>query len=270
MNEIATVAPSTDLAASQPGQDSGTRSLLNFIGQALTDPAVDVQKLEALLRMQREVIADDAKTIFNQAYARLMQVMPRITKKGVVEYPVNKNQPDGPKQKAFSYARWEDVDAAIRPLLLEHGFTLSFNTSQRQGDGGGLIVMGELLHVAGHSKAATMALPLDTSGGKSNLQGYASSTSFGARYCAKLLLNLVFENEDDNGQKADIVFITLDQQQQIETLLTETGSNREAFFDYMGAASVEGITSERFAVAMNSLTAKRRKMAKGASNAETV
>lgn len=264
MNEVSTIAPSTDLAASQSIQDSGSRSLLNFIGQALTDPAVDVQKLEALLRMQREVIADDAKTIFNQAYARLMQVMPRITKKGVVEYPVNKNDPDGPKKKAFNYAKWEDVDAAIRPLLLEHGFSLSFNTSQRQGDGGGLIVMGELLHIAGHSKTASMALPLDTSGGKSSLQGYASSTSFGSRYVAKMLLNLVFEGEDDDGQKGGMSYLSDKQQEELNAVLSQVNmpQNRfEAFLDHLKAGSVAGIEAKDFALALNMVASEKRRQA---------
>ncbi len=208
-------------AANASGVSATPMSLLNFVAQAVSDPNIDVGKLEALLRMQREIVADDAKTQFNQAMARLQPKLPRIKKNGVVEYPVDKNKPQGPKAPAFNYARWEDVDAAIRPLLHEQGFTLSFNTRQRAGDGGGVVVVGELLHVGGHAKTAEFALPLDTSGGKSNLQGYASSTSFGQRYCAKMLLNLVFENEDDDGVSGGMVFVTVEQQQQLATLLRE-------------------------------------------------
>jgi len=257
-----------DIATVQPGQvaahdEAGSTSLMNFVAMAVRDPSIDVAKLEALLRIQRDVVADDARTQFNQAMGRLQSVLPRIRKNGTVEYPVDKNKPDGPKKKAFAYAKYEDIDAAIRPLMREHGFSLSFNTSQRVGDGGGLVVKGKLLHVGGHAETADFALPLDTSGGKSNLQGYASSTSFGQRYVTKMLLNLVFEGEDDNGQQADVVFITTEQQQEISKLLAETKADLGGFLDYLQAESIESIKAGQFAGAMNALHAKRRKMAQG-------
>lgn len=258
-NDIATVQPDHLVAQ----DEAGSTSLMNFVAQAVRDPSIDVTKLEALLRIQREVVADDARTQFNRAMGRLQAVLPRIKKNGTVEYPVDKNKPDGPKKKAFSYARWEDIDTAIRGLMREHGFSLSFNTSQRVGDGGGLVVKGKLLHIGGHAETADFALPLDTSGGKSNLQGYASSTSFGQRYVTKMLLNLVFEGEDDNGQQADVVFITVEQQQEISRLLAETKADLAGFLDYLQAESIESIKAGQFVAAINALQRKKRQMTQG-------
>lgn len=250
------------------GADGGVPSLLGFVAMAVRDPNIDVAKLEALLRMQREIVADDAKTQFNQAMARLQPRLPRITKRGRVEYPVNKNQPDGPKALAFTYARWEDVDTAIRPILNSEGFALSFNTRQRVGDGGGLVVVGELLHVGGHAKTAEMALPLDTSGGKSNLQGYASSTSFGSRYVAKMLLNLVFEGEDDDGTAGGKSYINEHMKERIVELLQESKADVKGFLDFMHASCVDEIEVADYTKAVNALQTKLRQVKQKAPPAD--
>jgi hypothetical protein len=44
-----------------------------------------------------------------------------------------------------------------------------------------------------------MTLPLDTSGSKNNVQAVGSSTSYGKRYTATLLLNIRTKGEDDDG-----------------------------------------------------------------------
>lgn len=241
--------------------EGGALSLLGFVAMAVKDPTIDVAKLQALLTMQREILADEARTQFNQAMNRLQMRLPRIKKNGVVEYPVDKNKPDGPKREAFKFAKWEDVDAGIRKLLNEEGFSISFNTAPRVGDGGGLTVTGELLHTAGHVKTASMTLPLDTSGGKSNLQGYASSASFGSRYVTKWLLNLVFEGDDDDGVAGGKSYINTEMKQRITTLIREAKADLEKFLIFARAQSVDEILVEDYARVVNMLEKKKLDMA---------
>lgn len=212
--------------------------LLNAIIVLAKDPAVDVAKLSALMDMQERMEGRQGIVEFNQAFARMEPLLPRVKKNGEVWYPVEKNKPEGPKRKAFNFAKWEDVDDAIRPLLRAHGFHLMFNTTQRVGDGGGVIVTGKLKHVGGHEEVASFALPLDTSGGKSNLQGYASSTSFGQRYCAKLLLNIVFENEDDDGVAGSQTFISDEQAAELREMLKDAGRQEGALLDRLFSGQV--------------------------------
>lgn len=230
-------------------------ALLEMIGRLATDPATDVSKFRELLQLQREVIADEAKAAFNSAMAHLQPRLPRIKKNGEVTF----EQPKGSGNfvVAFKYARWEDVDTAIRGILNEEGFSLSFNTKQRVGEGGGVVVIGKLLHIAGHSETAEFPLPLDTSGGKSNLQGMASSTSFGQRYTTKMLLNLIFEGEDTDGVGPPPT-ITPDQAGQIAKKIDEVGANLEAFLNYMSSPSIALIPALRFDAAMAALDMKRK------------
>jgi hypothetical protein len=244
------MSESTDLAPQGEGR------LLSAIIVLAKDPTVDVAKLSALLEMQERMEVRQGVVAFNRAFHAMEPHLPRVKKNGEVFYPVNKNQPDGPKRHAFNYAKWEDVDDAIRPLLREYGFHLAFNTTQRPGDGGGVIVTGRLCHVDGHEEVASFALPLDTSGGKSNLQGYGSSTSFGQRYCAKLLLNIVFEDEDDDGQRGGERFVTDDQAAELRDLLGQAGRQEGPFLDRLFSGSVRSmdeVDPGAFVVVKNSL-----------------
>jgi hypothetical protein len=195
----------------------------------------------------------NAEAEFNQAFHRLQ--LPRVTKSGEVEY---KNK-QGVMEKAFSFAKWEDIDAAIRPLLHAEGFVLSYDTAPRAGDGGGVIVTGTLRHVAGHSKTASIPVPLDVSGGKNSNQGYGSALSYGKRYTTTALLNLVFEGEDDDAVAAGIKFISAAQVAEITNLLTETGSNQTAFLQHFEVTALENLTLDDYVGAVNMLNVKKAK-----------
>jgi hypothetical protein len=220
------------------GSISETSSLLNIIAMAAQNPATDVAKLSALLDMQERVIAKQAEAAFNRALAALMKKLPRIKKNGTVEYPEDKNKPGGPKKKAFNFARWEDIDEIIRPLMDEEGFSLSFNSAPKQGDGGGMICTGTLLHSEGHSRSASIPLALDSSGGKNNLQGMGSTFSYGKRYTTTMLLNLVFEGEDDDGVRGGARFISQDDADDLRNLSKEAGRQEGAFLDRLFAGRV--------------------------------
>lgn len=254
MSDLATIDPSP-----APADESG--SFLALVARAAADPNVDVAKMSALLDMQERIIAKRAEAEFNRALGRLLTALPRIKKHGVVEYPKDKNRPDGPKSKAFNFAKWEDIDEIIRPLLFSEGFLLSFDSVPRSGDGGGIVVTGTLLHAGGHSRSASIPLALDASGGKNNLQGMGSTFSYGRRYTTTMLLNLIFEGEDDDGERGGTSFLDDEQQARILALIKETKADLDGFLDFIGAKTVPDIKASEFPRAINALLAKKSKMA---------
>ena len=248
MNEITTVNPSTDVAASQP--ENGTTSLLNFVALAVKDKDIDVSKLDALLRMQREIVADEAKLKFNQALARMTTGKLRVKKNGRVDL--------GPGKGGYAFTTWPDMDDVLRPLMEREGFTLSFNMETKEG--GGAVVSGTLLHIDGHSRTVTIPLALDTGAGRNNLQAMGSTLSYGKRYCAEMLFNVVREdNSDDDGKLGGTVFITPAQITEIEQLITDGGIPRDGFLEWMGAVRVENIQAADFTKAKNALLKRARK-----------
>lgn len=234
--------------------DETPGSMLAAIVTLAKDPSVDVAKLQSLMAMQERMEDREAERLFNIAFAEMEPKMPRIKKNGDVEY---KNKQSGQMEKSFKFARWEDVDAGIRPILREHGFSLSFDTAPRQSEGGGLVVTGTLLHTSGHSKAASIPLPLDASGGKNNLQGAGSTLSYGKRYATTMLLNITTQGEDDDGIRGGMEYIGPGQVKTIRDLIAELDVIESAFLDFIRAESVEAIQVKDYTRAINALNKKR-------------
>ena len=248
------VQPESPVVAEGPG------ALLSAIVTLAKDPTVDVTKLTALMEMQNRMEDRQAARLFNEAFIRLQRRLPRIKKNGTLEYPINKNDPDGAKRKISSFARYEDIDKEIRHLLDEEGFAVSFNTASRQGDGGGLTVTVTLLHAAGHSRDSSIPVPLDTSGGKNNLQGYGSTMKYGQRYALTAALNIVSEDEDDDGKRGGMQFITDEHEREIVGLLQQTRTNPDTFLQMMTSArSTSEIEERDFLRLKNALLQKQAK-----------
>ena len=94
--------------------------------------------------MQERVLARTAREAFNVAFAEMQSDLPEIREKG-----------RGDKNTTF--ALWEDVNEAIKPILKDHGFGLSFKTGRTNDR---ITVTAILLHRAGHSEETTLELPV--------------------------------------------------------------------------------------------------------------
>jgi len=163
-------------------QESGTASVLAVIERAATNPDVDVDKMEKLLSMHERMQERQASAAFTEAFSDMQDELPAIEKRGNAA-------------GRYTFAKWEDINEVVKPILKKHGFTLSF----RMDTINGISVTGVLSHKAGHSEQTTITLQPDTSGNKNAVQSVASSVQYGKRYAAGALLNLTSYGEDDDG-----------------------------------------------------------------------
>jgi hypothetical protein len=223
-------------------------ALIQVIERAATNPNVDIDKMERLLQMQERIIARNAKAAYTAALAEMQPKLPVITERGTI-----KNRDGGVQSK---YALWEDLNDAIRPILAEHGFALTFRTGS---EGEKIKVTGVLSHREGHSEETSMALPADTSGSKNAVQAVASSVSYGKRYTACALLNITSRGEDDDGQKAGAGQALSDQQiADLEALLSEVGANKNAFLKWAKVGDLSEILAKNYNACVKAIEAKRR------------
>lgn len=165
-------------------------SVMEVINRAATDPNVDVEKMERLLDMYERISERQAKADFHAALAQMQPELPVITEKGEIKHG---------KQLISKYALFEDIQKAIRPVLTEHGFALSFRLGRLEDK---VAVTAILSHTAGHSEQTTIELDRDQSGSKNLVQAVGSSVSYGKRYATEAILNIVTEGQDDDGEKA--------------------------------------------------------------------
>jgi hypothetical protein len=169
-------------------------SLMEVISRAAADPNTDVDKLERLMAMYERITDRSAKVAFSQALAEMQPGLPVIAENGRII--ITEKGTDKVIQST-GYALWEDINQAIRPLLQNHGFALSFRIGK---DGDRVVVTGVLSHRMGHSEETTLSLPMDATGSKNNVQAIGSSVSYGKRYTACALLNITSRGEDDDAK----------------------------------------------------------------------
>jgi hypothetical protein len=180
-------------AALVQATDSAAMTVLDVISRAVKDPAFDVEKMERLLAMQERLLADQRRTAFSAALARLQEKMPQIVKTGTI---LGRD-----REVRSKYAKLEDIDAQVRPLLAEEGFAVAYD-SKRVKDG--IEFSCELSHREGYSTTKTMELPVDNHPSRNAVQSVGSTTSYARRYLLSLHLNLVTCDEDDDGQSAGV------------------------------------------------------------------
>jgi hypothetical protein len=104
-----------------------------------------------------------------------------------------------------------------------------------------------------------MPLPLDNGPGRNNLQAMGSTLSYGKRYCTEMLLNIVREGADDDGETGGAEFITPQQASSIRVELEEVGGDVEKFLAMLKAPTFQDIRKADYGKAMNAIAAKRRR-----------
>lgn len=226
-------------------------SLLAVVARAAQDASIDVAKMRELIDLKREIEADEARKAYAAALATVQNEMPRITKAGAI---LNKE-----RQVQSRFARLEDIDAGLRPLLADNGFALTFNTEATVKD---TIVKGTLTHRLGHSETKQISLPLDTSGSKNGIQGMGSTFAYGRRYITKMFFNVIEENEDDDGNGGSQMIGTEEVSLLAKKIKELAGKPEneprvtERFLKFMGVEQLSDILVKNLPKAINALRPK--------------
>ena len=265
--------PAADLAeipAPAPEPAAPFDPMLALIERAARDPAVDLAKLQGLMKMKKDVEADRASIAFAEAFTELGPELPVIDRRGriVVFSKTDREKPGGvpegaePIQKT-PYATLDDILEAIRAPLHKHGFSLRFEHEATTDNR--LVTTAIVRHRMGHeARATTPPLQHDSTGSKNPTQAIGSSLTYGKRYALMAVLPIVShapEDADDDGEASGRALIDVDQVAFIEQQIRDTGSDVEKFLKTIGAASVSAITQGQYRRAIGLLNMKKRKMA---------
>ena len=224
----------------------GATAVLALIERMALDPGIDVAKLERIVAMYEQLRAKGAELAFNAAKGRILKKLAgiKLVKSRPALYEIDKGKPQKGTYEAFKYAPLEEIDKHLRPLLLEEEMDLSYSDEPREH--GWILIRGRLKHLpGGHFEDSFMPAPLDTSGGKSTVQGVGSTNSYLRRYIACNIFNIVVVSDDDDGNGG-----TLDESQTNTLLdLIQRSKVGPKFLKYMRAQSIEEAGSLEAAVA---------------------
>lgn len=161
-----------------------SQALMSVIERVASDPNSDIAKLEKMLDMQERVLDRNAAQSFTADMAVMQGEMPRVYKLA--------------QGHNITYARLEDINDTVRPVLQKFGFAITFNIEQP--DLKSVRVTAILSHREGHTQTSSLLLPCDTSGSKNAVQAVGSTVSYGKRYTMCALLN-ISTGDDTNGYK---------------------------------------------------------------------
>lgn len=168
--------------------------MIEVIGRAARDPAVDIEKMERLLAMQERMMALQAKAEYGRAMSACQAEMPHVFKDANNTFTKSR------------YSKPETISKVIKPIYTKHGFSLSYSTAECPIPEW-IRVTCTVRHTAGHEEVHHVDLPMDVEGAKggatkSRVQGCVSTISYGRRNLALMIFN-VATTDDRDGNPAE-------------------------------------------------------------------
>lgn len=167
---------------------------LSMIERMVTDPTVDVTKLQALMEMRTKEMARVAEQVFNAAMSTAQQEMRPVSADAL-----------NPQTRS-KYASYAKLDNGLRPIYTSHGFALSFDTTDSPLPEH-IRVLCYTTHAGGHTRTYRCDMPADGKGAKggdvmTKTHAAGSAMSYGMRYLLKMIFNVAVGEDDDDGVRA--------------------------------------------------------------------
>jgi hypothetical protein len=244
--EIVEASPQT---AALPAQTRET-SIMNVIAALAQDKDADIQKFERLIALKKELDAEQSKRAFDEDFARMKPELPRV---------IATHHND---QTNSNFAKIEDINGQIDPILGQHGFGTSAKVVRQTPTD--VTMRLELKHSGGHAESMELTMPIDDKGAKGTvnktaIQGIASTITYIKRvgFCA--LLNISTGDDIDGNNPGSVV--TIEQAALIDALIRETGADRARFLAYASAPDVRQIPAANYSRVVTMLQAKKAKLA---------
>lgn len=230
-------------------------SILAVIERAARSPEVDVEKMSRLLDMHERITGRQAETAFNGALNLAQAKVGRIG--------ADATNP----QTRSKYASYDKLDSILRPIYIEQGFSLSFDTGESPAPEH-IRVQCHVSHRDGHTRTYHIDMPADGKGAKggdvmTKTHAAGSAVSYGMRYLLKMIFNVAVGDTDDDGNAAGADYITDKQAADLRAWATELKGDLPAFLRFMGAESFETILAKDYQKAIAAMQAKADRIAAG-------
>lgn len=211
--------------------------VLSIIERAVANPDIDVSKMRELFELQKDFMNLKAKQAFADAMNKCQAEIEPVFRDA--QNPSNRSK----------YAKYETVDAAIRPIYTKHGFSLSFG-SAAPSEPGSVKVTCIVRHSLGHEQSYELESGVDDVGikgerNKTRVQGTGSTTQYLRRYLTGMIFNVVYTNEDNDGHAASKL-ITQHQQDAIIAALDKAAKTAQALCQSLKIENIGQIESAWF------------------------
>ena len=228
------------------------------LAEMLADPErlsqIPIETVERLFCIDRQIRTDDARSEFAVAFAAVQADMTPVRKAA-----------RNPSTKSF-YATAQAVDEMLDPILVRHGFSCSFSTTDCPiADHIRFILT---VRRGLHSEVHQWDAPVDDRGPKGNptktrLHGMASSATYVKRHLKCSVFDIQLVADDDGNTAAFGPPKTADSKEiaEVQKLLSATNADVQKFCSHFGIAAVHELTISQARQAKVLLMRKKQKAA---------
>ncbi len=222
--------------------------LIEKVVESTESSADKVTTLGKLSDLYERMEAKNAEKEFAAAFVRLQSELTPVSAMKAV--------PNNDGTTRYFYAPYEEIMAQVRPLLLKHGFAVSFSSST---DEKRVTQTCKLFHVGGHSQSNSFSARIGQGPPKSSeAQGDGAASTYAKRFALCNALNIVTEVDTDGAdEEAKDEPITPDKVIYLRELINETQSNEAKVLEIAGAKTLAEIKSGGYPTIVRMLNAKK-------------
>jgi hypothetical protein len=249
--EKVNIIPAQEPASMMIPQVPPTQSLIHVLARAMSDPSIDVEKVERYAALYERAIAREDEIAFNDAMRLAQSEMRHIA--------ADANNP----QTKSKYATYAALDSKVRPIYSKHGFSLSFYTSD--GAPEGCIRVQCKVARGGHTERPFIDMPADGKGAKggdvmTKTHATGAGVTYGRRYLLGMIFNLVIgEDHDGNDAAASVEKITQKQADDLNDLIEVNEKDRAAFLKWAKVDRMEDVPAANYDACVRAIEFKAKK-----------
>jgi ERF superfamily protein len=207
----------------------------------------NIEAVKEMVKLRNDELARVAKLSYMADFVRMKPHLKKIE---------NKHYNSQTKSK---YAKLEDINQEVDPVLEQYGFATSTNiVSQTET---GVTVKAILIHKDGHSEETQIFMPLDKTGlagtvNKTNPHALTSSIKYARRVAVCAILNISTGDgidKDGNGEP-ETPCITTEQAADLDTRSRALGDDyHKRFLTWLGAGTAIEIKASDYKKAITGL-----------------
>lgn len=223
----------------KPEHDASV-SLIQVIERASNNPDTDIEKMERLMQMYERIESKKAEKAFSAAMTLAQSQVGRVAT-------------DASNSQTHShYATYAALDRVMRPIYVQAGFSLSFDTEESTKYECVRVVCF-VSHRDGYTRKHHVDMPADGKGAKGNdvmtkTHATGSATQYGMRYLLKMIFNIAIGSDDDgNGASPQFVPVTAEQEKSLHYELDKLPKDlQDRFYNWAKVRSVSQVAQAAY------------------------
>ena len=207
------------------------------------EKGADAEQLERLVGLAERMETARARKAYAAAMNDLQAELPAVVKDARNPHT---NSP---------YARLETIAALVDPVILRHGFSLSYG-SEPGAPAGTLRLFIDIQHREGHTERRYGDFPADKSGAMNPIQGVGSTYTYARRYLLCNALNITIKGQD-NDAGGSLSPIDKEQVRIILDLINDTKTDPKKFLAWAKCETLEQFPAKKFQEAIDFFNSKK-------------